>query len=125
MLIYLLSVVLSRQRDSLNSLGFSVTVIAMENPFSIGALGLQLSVLSTAGLILYFQFLQPLIYEKIDSDFILILIAIMSVSLFGVIFCNSTIPSLADLTASKLFFILIYCLVCVLQYPLYAPINVM
>ena len=57
MLIYLLSVVLSRQRDSLNSLGFSVTVIAMENPFSIGALGLQLSVLSTAGLILYFQFL--------------------------------------------------------------------
>ena len=67
MLIYLLSVVLSRQRDSLNSLGFSVTVIAMENPFSIGALGLQLSVLSTAGLILYFQFLQPLIFEKIDG----------------------------------------------------------
>ncbi len=67
MLIYLLSVVLSRQRDSLNSLGFAVTVLALENTFSIGALGLQLSVLSTAGLVLYFQFLQPLIFEKIDK----------------------------------------------------------
>ena len=66
MLIYLLSVVLTRQRDSLNSLGFAVTVIALENPFSIGALGLQLSVLSTAGLILYFQLLQPILFEKLD-----------------------------------------------------------
>ncbi len=67
MLIYLLSVVLSRQRDSLNSLGFAIVVIAVENPFSISSLGLQLSVLSTAGIILYFQFLQPVIYERVDK----------------------------------------------------------
>lgn len=81
MLIYLFSVVLDRQRDSLNSLGFAVTVIAIENPFSIGALGLQLSVLSTAGLIMYFQFLQPLIFEKIDKININWLLKILKTSL--------------------------------------------
>ena len=67
MLIYLLSIVLSRQRDSLNSLGFAIVVIAIENPFAIGSLGLQLSVLSTAGLILYYQLLQPVIFEKVEK----------------------------------------------------------
>lgn len=59
MLVYLFSILLSRKSDSLNSLGFAITVISVINPFSIGAAGLQLSVLSSLGLILYMQLLKP------------------------------------------------------------------
>lgn len=67
MLVYLLSILLSRKSDSLNSLGFAITVIALANPFSIGAVGLQLSVLSCLGLILYSQMLRPKIDELLDK----------------------------------------------------------
>ncbi len=62
-LIYLLADLLMKKRDSLNSLGFSLLVIAIYNPFAMGSAGLQLSALSTLGLILYSQNIKP----KIDS----------------------------------------------------------
>lgn len=67
MLVYLFSILISRKNDSLNSLGFAITVIALVNPFSIGAAGLQLSVLSCLGLILYAQLLRPKIDELLDK----------------------------------------------------------
>lgn len=68
MLVYLFSILISRKSDSLNSLGFAITVIALVNPFSIGAVGLQLSVLSCLGLILYVQFFRPKIDELLDKS---------------------------------------------------------
>lgn len=53
MLIYLFSNVLLRKRDSLNSLGFSLMLIAVFNPFAMGSASLQLSALATAGIIIY------------------------------------------------------------------------
>ncbi len=55
MLIYLFSNVLMRRRDSVNSLGFALVVIALFNPFAMGSVSLQLSALSTLGIILYSQ----------------------------------------------------------------------
>lgn len=52
MIIYLLSNVVLRKRDSLNSLGFSLMLIAVFNPFAMGSSSLQLSALATAGILL-------------------------------------------------------------------------
>lgn len=65
MLIYLLANVLRKSRDSLNSLGFSLLAIAIYNPFAMGSVSLQLSALSTLGIILYSQYVKPLIDKKI------------------------------------------------------------
>lgn len=67
MLVYLLSNLLMRQRDSLNSLGFALTVIAVFNPFAMGSVSLQLSALATLGIILYSQNLAPLINQKLEN----------------------------------------------------------
>ncbi len=56
MLIYLLSIVISRRRDSLNSLGIALTIIIVSNPFAAGSVSLQLSALSTLGIILYSEY---------------------------------------------------------------------
>ncbi len=53
MIIYLVSNVLLRKRDSLNSLGFALMLIAVFNPFAMGSASLQLSALATAGIIFY------------------------------------------------------------------------
>lgn len=65
MLIFLLSDIIFKKRDSLNSLGFALTVIAVYNPFAAGSVALQLSALSTLGLILYSQYLKPKTEELI------------------------------------------------------------
>ncbi|MBQ2904522.1 MAG: ComEC/Rec2 family competence protein [Clostridia bacterium] len=73
MLLYLLSNILHKKRDSLNSLGFALTVIALFNPFAMGSVGLQLSALSTLGLIMYSQYVKPKIderFKKSDNIFI-------------------------------------------------------
>ena len=67
MLVFLLSEIIMRKSDSLNSLGFAITVIAVANPFAIGSISLQLSVLSTLGIILYSQYFAPRIKEKTDK----------------------------------------------------------
>ncbi len=65
--VYLLSNVFLRKRDSLNSLGFALMLIAVFNPFAMGSASLQLSALSTAGIIFYSEFLSDAIEEKIST----------------------------------------------------------
>ncbi len=67
MIVYLLSNVFMRKRDSLNSLGFALMLISVFNPFASGSASLQLSALSTAGIILYSEFIAPGIDEKIKT----------------------------------------------------------
>lgn len=55
MLVFLLGNVIMRKRDSLNSLGFALTAIALFNPYAMGSVSLQLSALATLGIILYSQ----------------------------------------------------------------------
>ena len=59
MLVFLLGNVIMKKRDSLNSLGFSIAVIALVNPFAVGSAGLELSALSTLGVILCSDFVLP------------------------------------------------------------------
>lgn len=65
MLVYLASDVFMRRNDSFNSLGIALLVMACINPFSMGSLSLQLSTLSTAGVIFYGQYIEPVV-----SDFL-------------------------------------------------------
>lgn len=64
-LLYLIANMLFKKRDSLNSLGFSLVVISIYNPFAMGSAGLQLSVLSTLGIILYSQYIKSNISKHI------------------------------------------------------------
>ena len=59
MLVFLLGDIFMRRRDSLNSLGFALFVIALVNPFSMGSVSLKLSALATLGIILYNEYLSP------------------------------------------------------------------
>lgn len=67
MLVFLFSSLIMRKVDSLNSLGFALTVIAVADPFVMGSVSLQLSVLATLGIVLYSQSFAPKIKEKTDS----------------------------------------------------------
>lgn len=67
MLVYLLSVIISTRSDSLNSLGIALCVIALINPYSFGSLSLQLSALSTLGIILSSRHIMPKITEFFNS----------------------------------------------------------
>lgn len=66
MLVFLFGNIFMRQRDSLNSLGFALTILALLKPFSMGAVSLQLSVLATAGIILYSLLVEPDVNRLID-----------------------------------------------------------
>ncbi len=59
MLVYLASKFASRDPDSINSLGFSVTVIALILPYSMASASLQLSVLATLGILCANEFIVP------------------------------------------------------------------
>ena len=67
MLVYLASIILSRRRDPLNSLGIAITVIAVFNPFAMGAVSLRLSVLATLGIIIYTEYCAAAVSEFITS----------------------------------------------------------
>lgn len=51
MLVMLLGTLLSRQADSLNSLGIALVILCFANPYCVMSLGLRLSFLSTLGII--------------------------------------------------------------------------
>ncbi len=73
MIIYLLSNVVLRKRDSLNSLGFSLMLIAVFNPFAMGSASLQLSALATVGIIIYSENIGikiECLYNKISNTFL-------------------------------------------------------
>lgn len=67
MLVFLLSDILLRRRDSLNSLGFALSVMAVMNPFSMGSVSLQLSTLSTLGIILCSRYVIPDVKNAIEK----------------------------------------------------------
>lgn len=52
-IIYLLSSVLMRKSDSINSLGFSLLIILLLNPFAVMDIGLLLSFFATLGILLF------------------------------------------------------------------------
>jgi len=66
MLVFLFGDIIMRRRDSLNSLGLAMTVLALINPFSMGSVSLKLSALATLGIILYNEYLSPKINEYIS-----------------------------------------------------------
>ncbi len=66
-LVYLLGNILMRQRDSLNSLGIALAVLALFRPFSMGAVSLRLSALASAGIILYGLYIEPEINGLLDK----------------------------------------------------------
>lgn len=57
MLVFLLSDIFMRRRDSLNSLGLALAVIIFINPFAAGSVSLKLSALATLGIILYNEYI--------------------------------------------------------------------
>lgn len=67
MLVFLLGDVMLKRTDSLNSLGFALTAIAAVNPFALGAVGLQLSALSSLGVILFNKYIWRDISDFIDK----------------------------------------------------------
>ncbi len=70
MLIYLFSNIILRKRDSLNSLGFSLMLIAVINPFAMGSASLRLSALATAGILIYSEYLgarADAVFDKISN----------------------------------------------------------
>jgi competence protein ComEC len=62
-LVILVGRIISRDADSVNSLGLAVLIICLINPFGAGYVGLQLSFLSTFGLLT----LSPAIYRAITA----------------------------------------------------------
>lgn len=69
MLVYFASRFVLRDPDSINSLGFSVAVIALLSPYAPASVSLQLSVLATLGILCANEFLFPeaqKFYDKIS-----------------------------------------------------------
>lgn len=64
-IIWLISGMLGREADSLNSLGFSITVMCISNPIIGADVGFLLSVMATLGIIK----LYPLMFSKLKEGF--------------------------------------------------------
>jgi len=67
MLVCVLSDIIMRRRDSLNSLGFAMMITALYDPFSMGSVSLRLSALATLGIILYNEFASPDVGNLIEK----------------------------------------------------------
>lgn len=105
MLVYLFADIVSRKNDSLNSLGISLIIMACINPFSMGSLALQLSVLSTTGVLLHTQYIYPkvsaFLYRKTGNGYIGKALVYVTESI-GITACASllTVPLIYRFTAS-------------------------
>ncbi len=105
MLVYLLAEIISRKSDSLNSLGISLIIMACINPFSMGSLALELSVLSTTGVILHSQYVYPeiarFLRRKFSNEYVCKALLYVAES-FGITACASlmTLPLVYRFTAS-------------------------
>lgn len=64
MLSYLLANFFSRRSDSINSLGFSLLVISVASPHAMASVSLQLSALSTVGILLCNEYVLPDVRNK-------------------------------------------------------------
>lgn len=67
MLLMMLGHIVSREADSLNSLGFAVLLIGVLNPFAPGGAGLQLSFAATLGILLLAKRLESPLSARIDQ----------------------------------------------------------
>ncbi len=68
-IVFLFAELVMRKSDSINSLGFSVLVITAVSPFSCASVSLQLSVLSTLGILVYAEFIKPHIEKFLEDKF--------------------------------------------------------
>lgn len=66
-IIYVVGRMLSRQHDSLNSLGLAALLVILINPYCVGDLGIQLSFLATLGIVLLSQRTYDLISLKAEK----------------------------------------------------------
>lgn len=57
----------SRKSDSINSLGFSVLIITALSPFACASVSLQLSVLSTLGILIYVEYIKPCVEKAFEN----------------------------------------------------------
>ncbi len=83
--VLIISYLLGRKNDSVNSLGVAVTVICIGNPFAVGNIGFALSVSATFGILV----IMPLIYKyvyKIKFKPIRYLVTCFAVSLSATAF---------------------------------------
>lgn len=96
MLVMLIGKLISRQSDSLNSLGISLTVLCFVNPYCVLSLGLRLSFLSTLGIIVgsgNFKFpLDRMIYSLENRFFKSICESFFSLVRSTVFACAFTLP---------------------------------
>ena len=92
-IIVLLGIMISRQSDSLNSLGISALVILLFNPYSAGDVGLLLSFGSTMGIILFSKPIRIFLVEKLKFH-IRILIHILDLIAITLSACTFSIPIL-------------------------------
>ncbi len=66
-LAFLFAEFVTRKSDSINSLGFSALVITAASPFACASVSLQLSVLSTLGILVYFEFVKPYVAKFFEN----------------------------------------------------------
>ncbi len=66
-LVFLFADFVLRKSDSINSLGFSALVITAISPFACASASLQLSVLSTLGILIYNEFIKPYIEKLLEG----------------------------------------------------------
>ncbi len=65
-MVYYFSTVIDRPPDSLNSLGFSVFVICLSNPFAAGDIGLLLSLSATGGIVSFSSSANKYVKSRFD-----------------------------------------------------------
>lgn len=92
-ILMLLGMMISRQSDSLNSLGISAFVILLFNPYSAGDVGLLLSFGSTMGIILFSKPIRIFLVEKLKLH-IRILIHILDLIAITLSACTFSTPIL-------------------------------
>lgn len=92
-IIYFLGLFITRKPDPLNSLGISVLIICLINPFAAPDISLWLSFLATLGIILCYSPIKDFIYKKLpiskNSIFFSYIVSVISATLCAFIF---TIP---------------------------------
>lgn len=65
MIIYTIGTMISRQSDSLNSIGIAALLIILINPYSVGDVGMSLSFFSTIGIVVWYNKLYSFIMKPV------------------------------------------------------------
>lgn len=104
-LVLILSSMFRRRADALNSLGLAALIILISNPLAIADVGLQLSFLSTLGIILWCSKLSDLIIKKAEKlKFFTLCLVNKLLRLIVVIFCTTLCATVFTLPVTVLTF---------------------